>query len=204
MSGSAPVKHPYIWTAGGPNRRWMVQDLQPDMIDRKAIVYGLGKECRFARQIEGFYTVAQHSVYVRSFGDADAWERFMFLMHDAAEAWLGDQAKPIKVTLPDYNRLEEEVMAIVARRFHLPNGFHKDPRIKEVDNRMLVTEAMQLFDCTPPWLDDYLKAGVRPYNITIEPLDWQEAMDQFKLYFDLDYRNYMKKFRRVSCQRQGA
>lgn len=41
------------------------------------------------------YTVAQHSVAVASHIENPAWKRFA-LLHDAAEAYLGDVCKPIK------------------------------------------------------------------------------------------------------------
>ena len=64
------------------------------------IAHGLSQLCRFTGQCNELYTVAEHSVRVAK----DAKERhglnphgvLAALLHDAAEAYLGDVARPVK------------------------------------------------------------------------------------------------------------
>src|SRR5688572_3659359 len=82
-------------------------------------------------------------------------ERYLpakMLIHDVAEAYYGDVSAPLKSLLPDYRTLEANANAAVERRFDL--GFVGDPLVKEVDDRMWLTERMALFDL--PTGEDYL------------------------------------------------
>ena len=76
-------------------------------IDIEDIAHGLAYTCRFNGQSTAFYSVAQHSLMV---ADLVADElKLEALMHDAAEAYLGDVVKPLKEALVNvstsiYNR----------------------------------------------------------------------------------------------------
>ena len=52
----------YIATSTGKHIDFV--NITPDQICIEDIARGLSNECRFAGQLESFYSVAQHSVYV--------------------------------------------------------------------------------------------------------------------------------------------
>ncbi|MFH1495895.1 MAG: phosphohydrolase, partial [Pseudomonadota bacterium] len=79
------------------------------------IAHGLAYQCRFNGQTSAFYSVAQHSLIVASLVPEEL--RFAALLHDAAEAYLGDMVKPLKVLLPSFSEIEDSVTRIIGERF---------------------------------------------------------------------------------------
>jgi hypothetical protein len=67
-------------------------------------------------------------------------------MHDAAEAYICDIPRPLKLLLPGYKVLEARVEAVIADRFGLASL--SDPRVKVLDDRILQDE--RVLHCAPP------------------------------------------------------
>ena len=183
--------HPYIHTLS--KLKFCAENMTADMVNIRDIVPGLGKECRFAKQIREdiFYSVAQHSMLITESIPLPDHLKIYPLMHDAAEAYVGDMPKPFKMKLPDYERLEGEIMAVICEHFGLQWPFPDGVRelVKEYDSRILVDEAAQLFDDVPEWLQDFHAHGIRPLGLAIYPVNWDEAMERFRhsfaYYYDL-------------------
>lgn len=136
------------------------------------IANGLAMTCRFAGQCYRHYSVAQHSVHVSHLvPQSDAYEG---LMHDAAEAFVGDMAKPLKIMLPDYRSIEKRVEAAIFHRFNVLTPLPKS--IKEADLRMLVTEQRQLMRNRDDW--DYTR-GHEPADIELPAWSPEEAKARF-------------------------
>lgn len=115
-------------------------DPKPETIHIEDIAWALAFTCRFGGQSLHYYSVAQHSVLV---ADAVPFPlRLAALMHDAAEAYVGDVVGPLKQLLPDYKVVEKRVEAAIAARFDLPTEMHPD--IKHADLRLLRTEQRDL------------------------------------------------------------
>lgn len=103
--------------------RWIdFNPLEPDpakiLIDD--IARALSHICRYNGHVSQFYSVAEHSLRVsHSVPPKDAlWG----LLHDAAEAYLGDFVSPLKHHTEcgeHYQRYEAKVMAAVCQRFGL-------------------------------------------------------------------------------------
>lgn len=152
--------------------------LEPEKSDFtiEDIATGLSNTCRFAGQCSRFYSVAQHSVIVSHYvPEALA---FAGLMHDAAEAFIGDVTKPLKDILPDYRALEERVEAAVLGRFGLPQKMPTE--VKEIDVVMLATEQGQLMRNRDDW--NYTR-GRKALNIAIPPMGPREAKAKFLARF---------------------
>ena len=80
------------------------------------VANALGKICRYSGQCSGFYSVAEHSLLVSQ--EAVGFE-LEALMHDAAEAFLGDVTRPLKQLLPQYKEIERNVEMAIYSRFNI-------------------------------------------------------------------------------------
>lgn len=137
------------------------------------IAQGLANICRFGGQCFEFYSVAQHCVLASQFVDPEY--RYDALMHDAAEAFIGDIPSPLKQLLPDYKAVEKRVEAAVFARFNVSNPLPKE--IKKIDLVLLSTEQRDLM---APHYDKWgCIEGVIPLKQTIRPWTPQESYEQF-------------------------
>jgi hypothetical protein len=115
-------------------------DPEPDDIDPADIAHALAMVCRFGGHTSRFYSVAEHSFLIseRVPTPLALWG----LLHDAAEAYVGDMVRPLKYQLPDYRAVEAAIMDAVCYRFGLEPGC--PPEVKAADVRMLATERLVL------------------------------------------------------------
>ncbi|SHG67276.1 phosphohydrolase [Massilia sp. CF038] len=132
------VTTPYVSTFLG--NRFYPLEPRIDRVAIEDIAHGLAYQCRFNGQTQAFYSVAQHSLVVASLVPADL--RLAALLHDAAEAYLGDMVKPLKVLLPEFAALEDKVSAIIATTFGI--DFANYQPIKRADLIALATEKRDL------------------------------------------------------------
>ena len=82
-----------------------------DKVAIEDIAHGLAFQCRFNGQTCDFYSVAQHSLIVADLVPES--HRLAALLHDAAEAYLGDMVKPLKVLMPEFSGIEDKVTALI-------------------------------------------------------------------------------------------
>lgn len=129
------------------------------------IAHALSHLCRFTGHCKEFYSVAQHSVLVSHVVKSEDPKVLMAaLLHDAAEAYLGDVNTPLKRMLPDYEALERRVEAAIFTQYSLP--YPLPDCVKEADLVMLATEKRDLLagDVYWPCLE-----GVEPRQRLIAP-----------------------------------
>lgn len=155
------------------------EDPERSLFDIHDIARGLSHICRFAGQCSRFYSVAEHSVYVSQIVPIE--HAFAGLMHDAAEAFVGDMAKPLKVMCPDYSAIEKRVERAVLDRFGLTLPL--PPQVKEADIIMLATEQQQIMRNRDDW--EYTR-GRQVAEIEIKCLDPDDA-----------YRLFVERFRHL-------
>jgi uncharacterized protein len=136
------------------------------------IAHALSHLCRFGGHSREFYSVAQHSVIVSV--NVPAQHRFTALMHDAAEAYLGDVIQPVKRLLPDYHALESKTWIAMCDAFpELPHGI--PDCVKEADGRALITERRDVMN---PSLGNWSWGAFErfePFPEIIQPLSPAES-----------------------------
>ena len=103
------------------------------------IASGLARTCRFSGQTTRFYSVAEHSVLCSQIVPPE--HAYAALMHDAAEAIIGDVTRPLKSLLPDYRRIEAQLEERLFAKF----GVTIHPAvIKRADMQVLMAERAAL------------------------------------------------------------
>jgi hypothetical protein len=145
-------------------------DPRPEDICIQDIAHALSQLCRFGGHCVEFYSVAQHCVMVASILPPEL--RLAGLLHDATEAYLVDIPRPLKIALPDYQRIEDALHTIIGEKFGVR---FDDPRIKSADNIALVTEARDLLDPAPT---DWRLVEI-PLDVAISPMTPHFAQQAF-------------------------
>lgn len=106
------------------------------------IAHALSMQPRYGGHSPVFYSVAQHCIWIvhsmLSMGEYTPAEIYTALMHDASEAYLIDMPKPIKLELPDYNRVEDVLMTWLAKKFKFE--YPLPPIVKDWDRYALEFE----------------------------------------------------------------
>ncbi len=127
-----------------------VFDVDPRQISMIDIAHALSRQNRYGGH--GFfenYSVAQHSVLVHALAERYSHaskltyrERLMLrrqaLLHDAAEAYVQDIMRPLKRTMLDFLALEQQIEALIFKKFEVDYPFH--PIVKEIDYAICVPE----------------------------------------------------------------
>lgn len=182
-------------------------DPQVEDIEIEDIAHHLSFNCRFNGAVTDFYSVAQHSVLVsQQVPEEDAlWG----LLHDAAEAYLGDLITPVKATLAQFHWAEMKILNKVAEKYGLPWRLSESSRsagrdnqipgrvyspgrlnfpsplpksVRQADKRMLYTERRDLLAPHPrPWAEE---GKVEPYDFQIHA--WTPASAK-SLFLDRFY-----------------
>jgi uncharacterized protein len=136
------------------------------------IAHGLSNICRYAGQCSRFYSVAEHSIHVSYV--AKGFE-YPALMHDAAEAFLGDITRPLKQLVPDFKRIEAEVERVIFERFGLQ--WPVPAEVKDADLQVLAAEQAQIM---PAGTDQWARiSNVVPAAIKVEHWSPDEAKQNF-------------------------
>lgn len=153
------------------------------------IAQGLGNQCRYNGQCHNFYSVAEHSVlmaqyyYQSTFGNVNPSICLAVLLHDAAEAYIGDYPRPLKLHIPPIRDIEQKIQYEIYKKFDIPVCDYINPIIKELDKRVVIDERQSLFNVTShTWATtSLLPLGVE--IIGIEPrLAIALFMDTFTLF----------------------
>jgi len=190
------------WMQTSTGRPFWPLDPRPEDFDILDVAHALGNLCRFGGHCRSFYSVDQHSVIVANailhHGRGTRALAFEGLLHDAAEAYIGDVIWPLKQEgeLQGYKAIERGVERALAIRFGLP--LEQSPIVKRFDLIALATEKRDLTCEGPsrtggakreasaaleklgPWhCDDF-----EPLKDVIQPWDADVARRSFLFTFD--------------------
>jgi 5'-deoxynucleotidase YfbR-like HD superfamily hydrolase len=111
-----------------------------DEVNIEDIAHALARQCRYNGHCVGFLSVARHSIWVAERLAAQGHNKTMQLtglLHDAAEAYLGDLVRPLKHTPFGalYLEVEAALEVVIATKFSLPFPFPAE--IREADDYVL-------------------------------------------------------------------
>ena len=145
------MSSPWMQTFTG--RRVFPFSFGVDDIDIADIAHALSMTCRFNGHCSRFYSVAEHSL--RMSRVVPGRLKLQALIHDAAEAYLGDVPTPLKNAMAlcdmSFRHWEDEIEAKIAE--HCDLIWPLDPSIKTWDLVLLATEIRDLMSPPPaPWL----------------------------------------------------
>jgi len=140
---------PWIQTFTG--KRLDLDPPNPDQIDIVDIAHGLSMLCRFNGQCTRFYSVAEHSVHVSH--EIAPELALVGLLHDAAEAYLGDVPSPLKGQLSQFKTFEKQMEQAIGEKFRIEYELFVSKELKRADVQLLIDEkAVLMVDTPEPWL----------------------------------------------------
>lgn len=141
------------WIQSVSGKQVSLTDPYASMINIDDIAHALSMLCRFNGHGTRFYSVAEHSVHVSNEVTPDL--ALAGLLHDAAEAYLGDVPSPLKGHLADFKMFEERMEKVIAEAFGIRFEEFKSPELKRADIQLLVDEKSVLMVPEPkPWPTD--------------------------------------------------
>lgn len=112
------------------------------------------------------YSVARHCIHVASVLPREL--ALAGLLHDGAEAYLGDVVRPLKVLMSDYRVIEGRYQEVLERRFDLRRGVLALPEIGEADRSVMASE----MDSVLLGWHDIVEQPLA--DIVIEETDWRQ------------------------------
>lgn len=173
------------WVQTFTGRQFWPLDPRPEDVCIEDIAHALALTSRFGGHCREPYSVAQHSVLVSRFvAQRNPEHALCGLLHDAAEAYVGDMVAPIKrqAQLAHYRRLEDRVLRVILDRFGVFPS-HADslsPIVRRADLHLLATEARD-FMAPPP---ESWGLWVEPLAERIHPWSWRTSEKRFLEAFD--------------------
>lgn len=123
----------------------------PAQVDVVDVAHSLSQINRYTGHTTRPYSVAQHCVLIsRIVPETLAFDA---LMHDAAEAYVGDLSRPLRMLLPEFDDIEHRVRVAVGAAL----GFDPEisAQVRDFDTLMLFWERRDLLVRTPqPWVGE--------------------------------------------------
>lgn len=153
------------WCQTFTGRKFWPLDPRADEITIEDVAHGLAMTCRYGGHSRRFYSVAEHCVLV-SF-HVPAQFALHGLLHDSAEAYIGDMIRPLKhqPQMQEFRNAEAAIELAVAEAFALDWTVAACTAVKEIDDRILVDEIGALMADPPAYWERH--AAVEPVGAQI-------------------------------------
>ena len=104
------------------------------------IAHALSMKCRYGGHCRFFYSVAQHSVLCAEVARRAGCDPRWALMHDAAESYLADIPRPVKLQLPGFEAIELRLLQSIAEWLGLPDPDPLPGFVSLIDDQMIAAE----------------------------------------------------------------
>ncbi len=133
-----------MWMQTYFGKKFSFLDPQPEDVRFDDIIMSLSQTCRFNGHCNGFYSVAQHSMFVALLVKEN---RYTALLHDAPEAYYGDLSTPFKVALEQklgsgWQVILDKIDKVVAEALNYEYPIPQN--VEHADAIMLATEKRDL------------------------------------------------------------
>lgn len=104
-------------------------------------------------------------------------ERLWGLLHDAAEAYVGDIIRPLKHNIPRFEGFERYVFSFIQDKFGIPGEM--PPDVVEADSQVLYPEAETLLGPDPDEEGWFIPVSRPDAWVEIEPMTPEQAREAF-------------------------
>lgn len=161
-------------------------DLNAADVEIENIAHALSNICRFGGHTPEFYSVAQHSVRVAAMVSEYHPSLYLAaLLHDAAEAFLGDVVRPIKQTsdMALYHAAEARAMRAIYKAYGIKLSAHERTIIDAADKICMGIEGKQFFGDISEWDIDVTEQDLAKYPSRFECLAPDKAKAAFLFCF---------------------
>jgi hypothetical protein len=148
--GGAIADRRNAWIETISGRRFPFVNTKPEDVSLEDIIHALAYLPRFNGHTDVPYSVGQHTLFCLSHAEGHYAE---VLVHDFAEAYIGDITSPLKSILPDFRAIEERVQRAIRVHFGLPPGVpvEAEAEVRRVDLLALSSENEALRPHTQTW-----------------------------------------------------
>ncbi|KKL05677.1 hypothetical protein LCGC14_2603650 [marine sediment metagenome] len=128
---------------------------KPEMVCIEDIAHSLAYQCRYTGHVKLFYSVAQHCVLMAK-NEGLPGDPLKKLLHDAAEAYIGDMARPWKqlllINIPSkgfdtVSYFECKIQKVIGEALGV--DLSHSAEVEKSDNIMLATEIRDLMPKMP-------------------------------------------------------
>lgn len=128
----------------------------PEQVVIEDIAHALSMICRANGHFPEVHTVAQHCLEcyeeAKARGLSEELQLFC-LIHDGAEAYLGDFVHPVKMRVKEYKEIEDALLAVIYKKFagRKPSA-EEEAVVKEIDKTLLYFEFLHYMgvECGEP------------------------------------------------------
>jgi hypothetical protein len=160
------------WMQTFTGRKFYPLDPRADEITIEDVAHGLAMTCRYGGHTRRFYSVAEHAVLV----SLHVPEQFALhgLLHDSAEAYIGDMIRPLKhqPEMREFREAEGAIEVAVAQAFGLEWSQVAHAAVKEIDDRILVDEIGALMADPPAYWERHSAVAA----VGVEIAGWEPAI----------------------------